>query len=155
MKQKFMPLQHCAAFGWAYGRLAALAPELATPGRYSLAAQLPMQGWGGLANAAMIAGKVSPEDVAEIGAAIAGIPPENFPANAEGESAFAMAYYMGLAGEPFSRPFDIAAARKTKGITQQALADALGIAQARIADWESGKVTPRPATMERIKEILA
>lgn len=154
MENKFMPLPHCSAFGWAYGRLAALAPDLATPGRYNRAAQLPMQGWGELANAAMIAGKVSPDDVAEIGAAIAGIPPEDLQASMEGQSAFAVAYYKGLAGEPFRRPFDIAAARKEKGMTQQALADALGVAQTRVSEWESGRKNPRSTTLEKIKEIL-
>lgn len=155
-KSNIMPLDHCRRFGWAYGRLALLAPDLATPGRYDLAAQLPMYGWGQLAAQATARGLVPPEAVAEIGTAIAGIPPENLAANAEGQSAFAMGYYLAQAGEPCPAPeFDIAAERRKRGWTQQALAEALGVKQPLIAAWETGKKRPTAETLERVRNALA
>lgn len=154
MSEKFMPLAHCAALGWAYGRLAAIAPDLATPGRYANALHLPLIGWGELNNAVMKSHGVPADLQAEMGTALADVGTDNLQANAEGQTAFALAYYRGLAGEPLDAPFDIAAARKRKGLTQKELADALGVAQARVAEWEGGRKTPRRATLEKIKGIL-
>lgn len=155
MEAKFMPLAHCAALGWAYGRLAAIAPELATPGRYSNALNLPLIGWGELNNAVMKSHGVPADLQDEMSAALVGVGTANLQANAEGQTAFALAYYRGLAGEPLDAPFDVAAARKRKGLTQQQLADALGVDQSRIAKWESGVCKPRPATLAKIKALLA
>lgn len=154
MKSHFMPIPHCYVFGWCYGRLAALAPKLATPGRYSNALNLPFTGWGELNNAVMASVSVPGELFDEMASALAGIPADNLQANMEGQTAFAMGYYNGVAGNPCLAPFDISAARKERGMTQQQLADALGVAQARVAEWEAGRKTPRPSTLEKIKNVL-
>lgn len=46
----------------------------------------------------------------------------------------------------------IKAARKAKGLTQQALADALHITQGALQKWESGKNIP---SVERLKQLVA
>ena len=48
----------------------------------------------------------------------------------------------------------ISAARKAAGMTQQQLADALGIAQQSVARWETGEREPRVSTLKRIAAAL-
>jgi len=43
--------------------------------------------------------------------------------------------------------------RKQAGLTQQQLADKLGIAKARISEWENGKVEPGYSTVIKIESI--
>ena len=43
--------------------------------------------------------------------------------------------------------------RTSAGLTQQQLADKLGIAKARISEWENGKVEPLYKTMMEIIKI--
>lgn len=66
-----------------------------------------------------------------------------------------MGYYWGLGGKPLAREsFDIAAARKAKGLTQAQLADRMGLVQGVISRWETGKVSPNKETLAKLKEIL-
>lgn len=155
---KFMAPAHAVRFGWCYGRLEALDTEhtLATPGRYSNAARLPLIGFGELNNQMMERNMVPTEVQREISEVLIDLPVDNLQTNAEGESAFAIGYYKGLAGVPLDPPpFDIAAARMKKNWTQQQLAEAAGIPQEQISMWESGKRKPRPASLEKIKKALA
>ena len=48
----------------------------------------------------------------------------------------------------------IKAARKQAGMTQQELADRLGISYVGISNWESGKRKPKQETLERIAAVL-
>lgn len=48
----------------------------------------------------------------------------------------------------------IRAARIAAGMTQQQLADALGIAQQSVARWETGEREPRVSTLKRIAAAL-
>ena len=48
----------------------------------------------------------------------------------------------------------IAALRQARGMTQQQLADALGIAQQSVARWETGEREPRVSTLRRIAAVL-
>jgi ribosome-binding protein aMBF1 (putative translation factor) len=50
--------------------------------------------------------------------------------------------------------FDIAFARKAKKLTQAQLADAMGVDQAVISRWESGKVSPNAENLAKLKELL-
>ena len=64
-------------------------------------------------------------------------------------------YYAGLGKYPLAEEtFDIAAARKARKMTQQKLADAMGVDQALVSRWESGKVSPNKDNLEKLKEIL-
>ena len=44
--------------------------------------------------------------------------------------------------------------REKKGITQQELADVLGVAQSTVAMWESNKSLPRVDTLKAIAKAL-
>lgn len=48
----------------------------------------------------------------------------------------------------------IAKARKDKGLTQQALAEAVGLTQGAVAHWESGRRQPPVAMLRKIAEAL-
>lgn len=52
------------------------------------------------------------------------------------------------------QPSPIRAARIAAGMTQQQLADALGIAQQSVARWETGEREPRVSTLKRIAAAL-
>lgn len=52
------------------------------------------------------------------------------------------------------QPSPIRAARIAAGMTQQQLADALGIAQQSVARWETGEREPRVSTLKRIAAVL-
>jgi transcriptional regulator with XRE-family HTH domain len=46
------------------------------------------------------------------------------------------------------------AAREQKGLTQVELAESLGISQSAVAQWESGRSSPAPATAARLQKLL-
>ena len=48
----------------------------------------------------------------------------------------------------------IATHRKRAGLTQQELADALGVTQAAVANWETGRRCPPVKTLLRLAEAL-
>lgn len=52
------------------------------------------------------------------------------------------------------RPSPIRAARLAAGMTQQQLADALGVAQQSVTRWETGEREPRVSTLKRIAAVL-
>ena len=52
------------------------------------------------------------------------------------------------------QPSPIRAARIAAGMTQQQLADALGIAQQSVARWETGEREPRVSPLKRIAAVL-
>ena len=52
------------------------------------------------------------------------------------------------------RGHPVAAARKRKGLTQQQLADALGVNRVSIARIEAGTQSPSMATALRLSEVL-
>lgn len=48
----------------------------------------------------------------------------------------------------------IARRRKEKGMTQQQLADAIGVTQTMVARWETSKATPGKANYKKLRELL-
>ena len=44
--------------------------------------------------------------------------------------------------------------RKAKGLTQEVLADKIGICQSTIAMWETGRATPPLGTMQKVAVAL-
>ena len=47
----------------------------------------------------------------------------------------------------------MAAARKNKNLTQQQVADLMGVSRQSVADWESGKKDMRPAYLMAFSKI--
>lgn len=52
------------------------------------------------------------------------------------------------------QPSPIRAVRIAAGMTQQQLADALGVAQQSVTRWETGEREPRVSTLRRIAAVL-
>lgn len=52
------------------------------------------------------------------------------------------------------QPSPIRAVRIAAGMTQQQLADALGVAQQSVTRWETGEREPRISTLRRIAAVL-
>jgi transcriptional regulator with XRE-family HTH domain len=48
----------------------------------------------------------------------------------------------------------IATRRREAGLTQQGLADALGVTQAAVANWENGRRCPPVKTLRKVAEAL-
>ncbi len=44
--------------------------------------------------------------------------------------------------------------RKQKGLTQDELGEKVGFTGKAVAAWESGRNTPKPATMQRIEDFF-
>ncbi|MCH8963300.1 MAG: helix-turn-helix transcriptional regulator [Bacteroidetes bacterium] len=55
-------------------------------------------------------------------------------------------------GESFAER--LKAYRKLHGLTQQQLADELGVAMLTVRTWEAGTHQPRPETRERVEGVI-
>ena len=72
----------------------------------------------------------------------------------ENQGSWQLGYFAGKAGKPVSMPLDIAAARRAKGLSQVQLAQQMGVDQALVSRWESGKVTPTEENLAKLRAIL-
>lgn len=73
----------------------------------------------------------------------------------EVQGSWQLGYYAARGGKPLAgAKFDICAARRRKGVTQEELAAQMGVDQALVSRWETGKVSPNKKNMERLKEVL-
>lgn len=77
------------------------------------------------------------------------------PLDAERTAMWQLGVYHARAGRPITPKWNIADARKEKGMTQAQLAEAVGVDQAVISKWESGKVKPNEESMKKLREALA
>lgn len=151
-------------FGWVFGRLNAAAYPQEIGGNLTLAAQRPYTALARVISDAhrlcLLKGDLD-RQVAEALCEITSIDPpveggsEKFqPLGMQGS--WQLGYFAGKGKRPLaSVEFDIAAARKAKGLTQAKLADAMDVNQAVISRWESGKVSPNAWNLDKLKEILS
>ena len=73
----------------------------------------------------------------------------------EMQGAWQIGYFQGRGCLPLAREsFDIGAARKIKHMTQAQLAELMGVDQALVSRWESGKISPSKGNLAKLKEIL-
>ena len=151
-------------FGWTFGLIHATTSNSNIGGDIKLAAMRPYSASARILSQASALRLLTPELDRKIGNALAEIdtiePPMEAGTEAvqpiEIQSSWQLGYYTGRGGRPLSRAvFDIASARKRKNMTQAQLADMMDVDQAVISRWESGKVTPSPANLAKLKEILA
>ena len=71
------------------------------------------------------------------------------------QGSWQLGYYAGKGKHPLAgSAFDISADRKTKKLTQAQLAELMGVDQALVSRWESGKVSPNKDNLAKLKEIL-
>ena len=148
--------------GWVFGRLTAAASS-DIGGDLFLACQRPYSALARIMAAAHRQGLMTANLDAEIGSALADIdciePPMSGGSEAcqplERQGSWQLGYYAGKSGRPCSSVrFDIAAARRAKGMTQGELADAMGVDQPVISRWEAGKVDPTEENIAKLKELL-
>ena len=151
-----MTTREAYVFGWVYGRL---NPE----GNTTLAAMRPYSANATAISAAHRSGILKGDLDKEIGAALCQIDDVEAPMAGgsekvqplENQSSWQLGYYAGRAGKPLPEELDIAAARKKKGLTQAQLAELVGVDQALVSRWESGRVKPSPESVEKIREALS
>lgn len=149
--------------GWVFGRLNA-ASKTEIGGDVTLACARPYSANAKVISDAYSLHLLTPDIDAQLAEALSEInsidPPMENGSEAhqplEMQSSWQLGYYAGKGKRPLSASeFDIAAARKSKKMTQEQLADAMGVYQAVISRWESGKVSPNKENMKKLKEILA
>lgn len=149
-------------FGWVFGRLNAEVKD-SIGGDVTLAAQRPYTASAKVISDAQRLGILKGNLDQQVGEALSEIisvePPmengsEKFQ-SLEVQSSWQLGYFAGRGLLPLaSESFDIAAARKAKKLTQRQLADSMGVDQALISRWESGKVSPNKDNLAKLKEIL-
>lgn len=146
--------------GWIFGTVTRADNGSNIGGDAALAVMRPFAAQAQIITKAQQKGLLTGDLDRQIGEAmmeIANIPdeiPEPTPPM-EMQGAWQIGYFQGRGGLPLAREsFDIAAARKAKRMTQAQLADQMGVDQALVSRWESGKVTPNKDNLRRLKEIL-
>ena len=150
-----MTTREAYIFGWVYGRL---SPE----GKTALAAMRPYSSSAQAISNAHRSGILKGALDKEIGGALCQIDDVEAPMQGgsekvqplENQGAWQLGYYAGRAGKPLPEEFDIAAARKKKCLTQAQLAELVGVDQALVSRWESGRVKPSPENIQKLKEVL-
>ena len=158
-----MTSREAYVFGWVFGRLNAEAFPQTVGGDVALAAPRPYSASARVISDAHRLGILKGDLDHQVGEALCEInsidPPmdgnsEKYQA-LETQGAWQLGYYAGLGKRPLAAPeFDIAAVRKSKKMTQAQLAEAMGVDQAVISRWESGKVSPNSENLDKLKEIL-
>lgn len=158
-----MTSREAYVFGWVFGRLSIEAFPAEIGGDVALAATRPYT-----ANARIISDAHRLEILKgdldkQIGEALCEIKSIDPPMESGSEKyqplelqgAWQIGYYTGKGKRPLaSGEFDISAARKEKRLTQTQLSEQMGVDQALISRWESGKVSPNKENLAKLKEIL-
>lgn len=149
--------------GWVYGRIIAVAPNL--EGNLVSAAMRPCISTAEIITKAHKSGIVTRELDRDIGQALCEIPAplsneDDIDAYAvipiDQQGSWQLGYYAGLAGKPLSPDtFDVAAARKAKGLTQAQLAKMVGVEQSMVSHWETGRLAPSKEKLKKLREIFS
>ena len=72
------------------------------------------------------------------------------------QGSWQLGYFVGKGKRPLpTAKVDIAAARRAQKMTQGQLAEAIGVDQALISRWESGKVVPNKESMAKLRNVLS
>ena len=159
-----MTSREAYVFGWVFGRLTAAALPDAIGGDIGLAAARPYSALARVIADAHRLHLLTGDLDRQIGTALCEIDSIDLPEKGGSEKyqplelqgPWYLGYFAGRDGNALAPPeFDIAAARKAKGWTQAQLAEQMGVDQAVISRWESGKVHPRDETIRQLKAILS
>lgn len=150
-------------FGWVFGRLNAGAEE-DIGGDTTLACQRPFSASAKVVSDAQRLGILKGNLNNQVGEAlceIVSIEPEMDGGSEkcqplEIQGSWQLGYFAGRDKRPLAgEAFDISAARRAKKLTQAQLADQMGVDQALVSRWESGKVSPNAGNLDKLKEILS
>ena len=151
-------------FGWVFGRLSIEAFPEEIGGDVALAAARPYTANARVISDAHRLGLLTGDLDRHVGEALCEITSIDPPMEGGSEKyqpleiqgAWQMGYYAGKGKRPLTPvEFDIAAARKAKKLTQAQLAEQMGVDQALISRWESGKVSPHKENLAKLKELLS
>lgn len=151
-------------FGWVFGRLSIEAFPEEIGGDVALAAARPYTANARVISDAHRLGLLTGDLDRQVGEALCEITSIDPPMEGGSEKyqpleiqgAWQMGYYAGKGKRPLTPvEFDIAAARKAKKLTQAQLAEQMGVDQALISRWESGKVSPHKENLAKLKELLS
>lgn len=146
--------------GWLYGRIYAKIPQdqQPGPGAIAFAHQCPFEALGQIH---LLGARYAPPGAVlgdnEITTAFDELPSEieHQPKGTEWEAYWAKGYHSGKAGSTCTPPhFDIRARRKGKGLSQDELANLMGVSREQVSRWETGANAPSEKNMEKLKEIL-
>ena len=150
-------------FGWVFGRLNADAFPQTVGGDVALAASRPYSANAKALSDAHRLGILTGTLDQQVGEALCEITSIDPPMDGESEKyqpleiqgAWQLGYYAGRGMHPLAAAeFDISTARRARKMTQAQLAEAMGVDQAVISRWESGKVSPNAENLAKLKEIL-
>ena len=149
-------------FGWVFGRLNAGAKE-DIGGDTTLACQRPFSASAKVVSDAQRLGILKGNLNNQVGEALTEldiIEPEMDGGSEkcqplEIQGSWQLGYFAGRAKKPLAEEsFDISVARRSKKLTQSQLADQMGVDQALVSRWESGKVSPNKDNLAKLKEML-
>ena len=156
----YMTNREAYVLGWVFGFVEKLNGFDSIGGHVEDAAQRPYYGFTKVISAAHTKHIINEESNRQIAEAIDEISYDSEKhimdfQPLEKQGCWYLGYYAGKAGSPLSKDnFDIAAARKAKGMTQVQLADALGVYQTVISRWENGKAFPNTDHINQLKKVL-
>ena len=152
-------------FGWIYGYLAkTLDIEDYDPRgeKVSKAVMYPLAGFAQIHQKAISEKTITPDVLKTLSKALEEIVDlddldENNtgkPISLELQGSWFLGYYHAKSGNARVPKYDIAARRKIKGLTQEQLAEKLGVDQALISRWERDIINPSEENLSKLKEIL-
>ena len=151
-------------FGWVFGRISAEAVPTEIGGDVALAAHRPYSANARIISDAQRLGILTGDLDKQVGEALCEIDSIDPPMAGGSEKyqpleiqgSWQMGYYAGRGRLPLAaEKLDISAARRAKKLTQAQLAEQMGVDQALVSRWESGKVSPNKSNLARLKEILS
>ena len=158
-----MTSREAYVFGWVFGRLTAAALPAAIGGDIGLAAARPYSALARVIADAHRLHLLTGDLDRQIGQALCEIDSVEPPMQGGSEQyqplgqqgAWNLGYFAGREVHALMpAEFDVAAARREKGWTQAQLAEQMGVDQAVLSRWESGRVQPNPDNLARLKELL-
>lgn len=151
-------------FGWVFGRLSIEAFPEEIGGDVALAAARPYTANARIISDAHRLGLLTGDLDRQVGEALCEITSIDPPMEGGSEKyqpleiqgSWQLGYFAGKGKRPLAEEkLDIAAARKAKKLTQAQLAEQMGVDQALISRWESGKVSPNKENLAKLKELLS
>jgi len=137
--------------GRVYAAVALAISDQDTPDRRGTAPLHPLQAAAEMVKMASVQGKLSKaleKEVSELYDSVSPDYPEALPTEEQG--AWWLGYYHRKAGKAMT----IKAAREKAGLTQEQVAERIGVTQPTYAGWETGKRNPKQETLKKIAAAI-
>ena len=160
-----MTKREAYVFGWVYGRLAAaLGTDYDRTGfKFGEASMRPLSGFARIHHAAIERNIIDEDLERQIANALVEVDIDNIIGKSPEpvlplpfQASWDLGYYKGFSNSALPIDgFSIDDARKKAGLSQNELAEKLGVNQALISRWERGITRPSDAQLEKIKSVLS